>query len=384
MHRSDRRFTRALLVAVPTLALLLAAFSPAFPAPHVTQPGLGFLARLAAAARNTYAVVPLVSDGSVPAPHVDPALVNPWGLAHAPAGPWWVVDNGTDLTTLYDGDGVANPLVVSLPAGAAPTGMVFSGLESFPVSDGVVTEPSVFLFAGEDGRVFGWNPIAPLPVPSHNAFVVYDNSASDAIYKGITIARPNGEDRLYLTDFHNRRIEVLDGSFQPVSLPANAFVDPFIPGDFGPFGIQNIQDRIVVTYAKRDADGEDDVAGRGLGFVDAFDADGRLLTRIGIRGPLNAPWGIALAPQAFGRFGGDLLVGNFGDGRITAYTLVGGFRFAFPHGQLTDKRGRPITIEGLWGLGFGNNLGSGSSDTLFFTAGPDDEQHGLFGKIEVH
>jgi uncharacterized protein (TIGR03118 family) len=176
---------------------------------------------------------------------------------------------------------------------------------------------------------------------------------------------------------------VLDGSVHPADLPGGAFVDSQIPSGFAPFGIQNVQGRIVVTYAKQDEEGEDDVAGQGLGFVDVFDTDGGFLARLATRGPLNAPWGLAMAPESFGRFGGDLLVGNFGDGKIHAFRVSDDLRRATLDGELTGTNHRPISIEGLWGLGFGNNSVAGSSDTLFFTAGPGDEEHGLFGKIEA-
>jgi uncharacterized protein (TIGR03118 family) len=342
-----------------------------------------FKSRTGVRTRNRYAVVPLVSDSFGAAPRLDSALVNAWGLARGPAGPWWVADNGRDRSTLYDGDGVANPLVVSLPPFAAPTGIVFNAGDDFVVSDGIHAGPALFLFAGEDGRIFGWNPEVPPPVPSPTAFVVHDESASAAIYKGLAIASTDDGDRLYATDFHNRRIEVLDGSFQPVDQAEGAFVDDDLPDDFGPFGIQNIQGRIFVTYAKRDADGEDEVAGQGLGFVSVFDGNGAFLARIATRGLLNAPWGLALAPQEFGRFGGDLLVGNFGDGTIAAYRLSDDLRRAIPDGMLIGMDHRRIVIDGLWALGFGNNLGAGSSGTLFFTAGPGEEQHGLLGKIET-
>ncbi|HET6373623.1 MAG TPA: TIGR03118 family protein [Candidatus Polarisedimenticolia bacterium] len=383
MHRSIQRFVLSFLVVTSTLSLLLVAPVLASARTTAHRGDLDLTARVRARARNQYNVVPLVSDGFFSAPHLDAALVNPWGLARGPAGPWWVADNGTEMATLYSGDGVANPLVVSLPRGASPTGLVFNGGESFVVSDGTSSGPALFLFAGEDGRLFGWNPVVPPPPPSSDAFPVHDASASGAIYKGLAIANTDAGDRLYLTDFHNQRIDVLDGSFHPVALPEGAFVDVRVPDDFSPFGIQNIMGRIFVTYAKQDADREDDVAGQGLGFVDVFDVQGLLLGRIATRGLLNSPWGLALAPQGFGRFGGDLLVGNFGDGRIVAYELSDDLRRAVFDGLLSGTNGRPVSIEGLWALGFGNNLGAGSSDTLFFTSGPGDEQHGLFGKIEA-
>jgi uncharacterized protein (TIGR03118 family) len=366
MHRVNRFSLRAVVV-LSSVSLLGASALSAGPRGR----------------NNQYTVTPLVSDGFLPAAHLDTNLVNAWGLARGPAGPWWVADNGTDRATLYAGDGVANPLVVSLPSGAAPTGIVFNGTASFVVTDGTNSGAAVFLFAGEDGRAYGWNPAVPPPPPSHNAFQVHEASLDGAIYKGIAIATTGAGDRLYLTDFHNGRVDVLDGSFHPADLPGGAFVDSQIPSGFAPFGIQNVQGRIVVTYAKQDEEGEDDVAGQGLGFVDVFDTDGVFLARLATRGPLNAPWGLAMAPESFGRFGGDLLVGNFGDGKIHAFRVSDDLRRATLDGELTGTNHRPISIEGLWGLGFGNNSVAGSSDTLFFTAGPGDEEHGLFGKIEA-
>lgn len=363
MHRMSRWSVRAVIVVASCITLLSAA--------PERKP------------RNQYAVIPLVSDGFVPAPHLDRALVNAWGLARGPAGPFWVADNGTDTATLYDGDGVANPLVVSLPSGAAPTGLVFNGGDSFVVSDGTNSGPSLFIFAGEGGQIFGWNPAVPPPPPSHSAFLVHDDSPSGAIFKGLAIATTGSGDRLYVTDFHNRRVEVLDGTFHPVDLAEGAFVDPNIPDDFGPFGIQNVQGRIFVTYAKQDAEGEDDVAGQGFGFVSVFDTDGSFIARIATRGLLNSPWGLTLAPPSFGRFGGDLLVGNFGNGTIIAYRLSDDMRRASLDGILIGTNRRPIFIDGLWALAFGNNSGAGSTDTLFFTSGPGDERHGLFGRIEA-
>lgn len=335
------------------------------------------------ARNNQYAVTPLVSDGFLPAAHLDTSLVNSWGLARGPAGPWWISDNGTDRSTLYASDGTANALIVSLPSGAAPTGIVFNGTTSFVVTDGTNSGVAAFLFAGEDGRAYGWNPAVPPPPPSHSAFLVHDGSLDGAIYKGIAIATTGSGDRLYLTDFHNGKVDVLDGSFHPADLPEGAFTDPQIPSGFAPFGILNVQGRIVITYAKQDEEGEDDVAGPGLGFVDVFDTDGAFLARLVNRGPLNAPWGLAMAPDGFGRFGGDLLVGNFGDGKIHAFRVSDDLRRASLDGELIGTNHRPISIERLWGLGFGNNSVAGPSDTLFFTSGPGDEEHGLFGKIEA-
>ncbi|HEY3209998.1 MAG TPA: TIGR03118 family protein [Actinomycetota bacterium] len=333
-----------------------------------------------AAAANIYTVTNLVSDVPGEAMHVDPNLVNAWGLAAGPTTPWWVADNGTDVSTLYTGDGDALPLVVQVEG--APTGLVFNGGPNFIVSDGAGNSgPSRFMFSTESGTIRGWNPNVPPPPPSTQTFVVVDRSDVEAIYKGLAIASTADGDFIYATDFHNARVDVFDGDFNLVTAPG-AFADPRIPHGFAPFGIQNIGDQIFVTYAKQDAEGEDDVAGPGLGFVDVFDTSGAFLGRVATRGQLNAPWGLALAPASFGRFAGDLLVGNFGNGEINAFERRADGTFGY-RGKLRGADGEAISIDGLWALGFGNGAAAGPTDTLFFTAGPDDEEHGLFGKIEA-
>jgi len=358
-----RKSLRGLLVTPLALALLVAGASAG-----------------GAAAANVYTVTNLVSDVPGEAAHVDPNLVNAWGLAAGPTTPWWVADNGTDVSTLYTGDGDALPLVVQVEG--APTGLVFNGSSNFIVSDGAGhSGPSRFMFATESGTIRGWNPNVPPPPPSTQSFVVVDRSDVEAIYKGLATASTPDGDFIYATDFHNARVDVFDGDFNPVTNPG-AFVDHGIPHGFAPFGIQKIGDQIFVTYAKQDAEGEDDVAGQGLGFVDVFDTSGALLGRVAIRGQLNAPWGLALAPASFGRFGGDLLVGNFGDGKVNAYARGPNGTFTY-RGALRGADGEALSIDGLWALGFGNDAAAGPSTTLFFTAGPDDEEHGLFGKIEA-
>lgn len=321
-----------------------------------------------AAERNAYVQHNLVSDGFLPADHTDANLVNAWGLTSLPGSPWWVADNGTDVSTLYAADGTPRPLVVSVPN--APTGAVSNTGSSFVVGSG----PALFLFATEEGKLLGWNMSV-----GTTAQVVADKTGEGAIFKGLAIAG----DRLYATDFHNAKVDVFDGSFGDVNTPG-AFVDPSIPAGYAPFGIQNIGGNIFVTYAKQDADAEDDVAGQGLGFVDEYDASGTLLGRVASHGQLNSPWGLALAPASFGRFGGDLLVGNFGDGQITAFERQPDGRFE-PRGQLRTESGGVLTIDGLWALQFGKGAlaNNGPTDTLFFTAGPDDESHGLFGTIRA-
>src|SRR5207247_7276325 len=206
------------------------------------------------------------------------------------------------------------------------------------------------------------------------------HGGAGAIYKGLAIAQPTpGAPLLYAADFHNARVDVFNGAWQNVT-PPGSFTDPQLPDGYAPFGIQAIGSRIFVSYAKQDEDAEDDVAGQGLGFVDAYDLMGNLLGRVAQHGQLNAPWGLALAPEGFGRFGGDLLVGNFGDGQINAYEEMDNGRFEH-RGTLRDSDGGKLTIDGLWALEFGNAGANGTPDQLFFTAGPEDESHGLFGII---
>jgi uncharacterized protein (TIGR03118 family) len=330
-----------------------------------------------ASQHNSYAVHNLVSDGSIPAEHTDSNLVNAWGLTASATSPWWVADNETAVSTLYSGDGTPQSLVVSVPG--APTGIVFNGGSSFVVRSGTSAGPARFIFASEDGTISGWNPAVPPPPPSHQAIVAVDNSAGGANYKGLAIATTLAGDFLYAADFHNARVDVFDGTFSPTTT-AGGFVDPGLPAGFAPFGIQNLQGRIYVAYAKQDEDAEDEVAGEGLGFVSVFDAAGNFLARVASGEPLNAPWGLTIAPAGFGRFSGNLLVGNFGNGRINAYDLA---TFE-PRGHLKTADHRPLAVDGLWGIAFGNGVGAGPTTTLFFAAGPDDETHGLFGSITLN
>lgn len=320
----------------------------------------------------------LVSDGSIAADHTDANLVNAWGIAFNPTGAVWVANNHSGTSTLYDGDGNIVPLVVQIPGPVtsadpgAPTGIVFNASTNFKVTKGDVSEASPFIFATEQGTIAAWSPKVDLT----HAITVVDNSKQNAIYKGLALSAGGNGNLLYATDFHNNKIDVFDSAFKPTTV-LGKFSDPFIPRGFAPFGIQAIGGDIFVTYAKQDADAEDDVQGKGLGFVDVFDPNGFLLRRIAARGPLNAPWGLALAPAGFGRFSNCLLVGNFGDGRINAYDLVSG-RFV---GQLRAQNHHPLEIEGLWGLAFGNGFAAQPVNTLYFSAGPSDEEHGLYGRI---
>jgi uncharacterized protein (TIGR03118 family) len=358
--------SRVTAVLPQRTAVVLTAFAVALTALLV------FATTSGAAGGNSFTVHNLVSDGSVPADHTDPNLVNGWGITRGPTTPWWVSDNGTDNSTLYQGNGTIVPLVVRVPG--APTGTVFNGGPNF-VLHGIA--PARFLFATEAGFIRGWNPA----VAATEAVVGANRSNVKASYKGLAIASTSGGDRLYATDFHNGRVDVFNGSFKLIVRPG-AFTDPNLPEGYGPFGIQTIGSWVYVSYAKQDADRADEVAGPGLGIVDVYDLNGMFLRRAITGGNLNAPWGMALAPTGFGEFGGDLLVGNFGgDGWINAYRVTSSGAYQF-HATLRMAIGLPIAIEGLWGIGFGGGTAAnGATTSLFFAAGPDDESHGLFGVI---
>ena len=329
---------------------------------------------------NAYHQTNLVSDLAGLAQLTDPDLVNPWGMAAGPTTPVWVADNGTDKATLYPGFVNGSPitkagLVVTIPGGA-PTGQVFNPTAGFVVRSGAASGPARFLFDAEAGLVTGWNPGVPPPPTSTQAQV--GATVAGAIYKGLAMATTPAGTLLYGADFHHGRIDVFDPNFDPVQLPGR-FRDPAIPAGFAPFNIQELGGLLYVAYAKQDAEGEDEVAGPALGFVDVYRSDGQLLRHLIEHGQLNAPWGLVLAPAAgFGRFSGALLVGNFGNGRINAYDPGSG-EFL---GRLRGEDGRPIQIEGLWALRFGNGV-TGTPTTLLFTAGIDDAAHGLFGAIEA-
>jgi uncharacterized protein (TIGR03118 family) len=323
---------------------------------------------------NPYTVHPLVSDDpSVPAPATDANLVNGWGLSAGPTTPWWASNNGTSTSTLYSGTGTKVALTVAVAGG--PTGTVFNGnAADFVISQNGKSGSARFLFANEAGMVLGWSPA----VNGAAAVIGANRSGAGAIYKGLATAN----DRLYATDFHNARVDVFDASFALMSLPG-AFQDPKIPKGFAPFGIQALGGNIFVTYAKQDAAAKDDVPAPGRGYVDEFTPDGKLLGSVvnsqKKNAPLNAAWGLALAPTGFGNFAGFLLVGNFGNGRVSAYAQSGS-KWVYK-GQLRVGDGTPITIAGLWAIAFGNGSASGPTTSLYFLSGPGDEKHGLFGSI---
>ena len=326
-----------------------------------------------------YVQTNFVSDIPNLAANTDPNLVNPWGIAFSPTSPFWISDNRSGLSTLYNGAGQASPLVVTIPPPvgglppAAPTGVVFNGSSNFALTPG---NPARFIFSTENGTISGWSPsVAPT-----NAILKVDNSGAGAVYKGLTMGTAASGPMLYAANFKAGAVEVFDGNFSPVSLPG-AFSDPSLPAGYAPFNIQNIGGALYVTFALQDAAKQDDVAGPGNGIIDIFDGNGTLVRRVASGGALNSPWGLALAPSDFGDFSNDLLIGNFGDGRINAFDPV---TDAFL-GSLTDPSGNPITIAGLWGLTFGNGGLGGDKNSLYFTAGiPGNgqvEDHGLFGRL---
>lgn len=337
---------------------------------------LGFVC--GGAADAAYLQQNLISDGSVAATVTDPNLINPWGLAALPTSPFWVADNGTGVSTIYNGNtSQILGLVVTIPAPpgspqgtrSLPTGIVSNGAGGgFEISPG---NSARFMFATEGGTIAAWNG-------GTVALTMVDNSAAGAVYKGLALASAGGAAFLYAANFSQARIDVFDAGFAQTALPGG-FTDPNLPAGYAPFNIQALGGRLYVTYAERDANTGEEIAGAGKGLVDVFDTNGGLIERLATFGALDAPWGLALAPANFGTFSNALLVGNFGDGHISAYDVA---TSAFL-GQLDSPGGQIISIDGLWGLSFGNGANAGPGDALFFTAGPDDESQGLFGRLVV-
>jgi uncharacterized protein (TIGR03118 family) len=367
-------------VAVAALAAISAAAAFSVPAgPAVAGGGI---------ATRSYVQTNLVSDIPGLAAHTDPNLKNPWGTSVGPGSPIWVSDNHAGVTTIYDGAGNTQPRVVAIPAppsapsGAvgAPTGQAFNTFDpsstDFVIRKNGISGPAFFLFATEDGTIAGWNP----NVDNAHAVIAVDNStATDAAgdvganYKGLALVTTPSGKFIYATSFRFGRVDVFDSHFDLV----NNFTDPTIPAGFAPFGIHNIGGKLYVTFAKQGPGKADDDARPGNGFVDVFAPNGDLLQRLISGGRLDSPWAVTLAPATFGAFGGDILVGNFGNGRINAYDPTSG---AF-EGELSGRGGGPITIDGLWGLRFAPATPGAGPNTLFFTAGLNHEADGLFGTL---
>ena len=333
------------------------------------------MTRAAVSTNSGYTQLNLVANVASNAMRGDPQLLNPWGIVVGRSA-IWVNDNHSSLSTTYDALGKKLKLTVNVPApgggGGAPTGLAQNDSAQF-VINGSKAAPAAFLMATENGTIAAWNVFS-----GSNAVIVVDHSASNAIYKGIALARDaTGAPHIYAANFHSQRVEEFDGQFNPV----RSFTDPDVPDDFAPFNIRAIRGRLFVTYAKKDnPDAGDDEPGAGNGFIDIFDTDGTLLRRFAEHGALNSPWGLAVAPKNFGKFSHALLVGNFGDGTINAYDLLTGKWL----GQLTTPAGNPVVIEGLWALSFEKDeiLDHESefiAQRLYFTAGPNEEADGLLG-----
>jgi uncharacterized protein (TIGR03118 family) len=320
----------------------------------------------------------------------DTQLVNSWGLTRSATSPWWISDNGTGLATVYNGVGnKALTVTIPVPSGmnqhSSPTGVVANGTTDFALPGSTAAK---FIFVTEEGTIAAWNGGAA-------AVIVKDNSPKKAVYKGCTIAEWNGKHFLYVTNFHSGEIEVYDSTFQPAKLDEPAFLRDRDNSrdldrdrndddrnedhrDFAPFNIQAIGTNLYVTYAKQDAAKKDEVDGAGLGFVNVFTAGGKREARLQTGPWFNAPWGIAMAPGEFGEFSHSLIVGMFGSGQIAAFNPVNGHFL----GLMKKSDNSTLTIDGLWALGFGaGNANSGPYNTLFFTAGPNQENDGTFGTL---
>ncbi len=416
--------------ALPAVLALVAAGS-------LTAIGGGAEAAAARpAASGTVLQTNLVSDLTGAAAVTDPNLVNSWGISEGPTTPFWISDNNSGLTTLYQVPGTGTPpppvstvpLVVNIPTPAGPTGGTPTGTVFNTGSSGgafritgpnnqraTTTVPAAFLFDTEDGTIIGWNPaidptgkFAGPGGVSAQAVIAKDNSGNNftnpdadrqtgAVYKGLAIATsatpiiprdPASTALLYASNFRAGTVEAYDANWNRVTrLPAGAFRDPRLPAHYAPFNVQVLGGKLYVTYARQDAARHDDLAGPHRGFVDVFNLDGTPglpghAIRLVSRGALDSPWGLAIAPQGFAGLhhssnGPVLLVGNFGDGLINAFNATTGS----PAGQLRDPDGQPIQIDGLWALQVGNGAAGGASDTVYFTAGPFDESHGLFGGL---
>lgn len=359
MHlRTGHRTLAAMLGVVTAAGVVSAATAPAVASGHQTE----------------FKRLNLVADQRGKAAITDPSLVNAWGMSHGPNTPLWVSDNGADVATLYRGavGGTpvsAVPLVVSTPGGA-PTGQVFNDTSGFVVPG--TTSPALFVFAGEHGDVSAWNQSVS---PATSAVPV--GHVDGAVFKGLALVHSPFGPLLLAANFHDNRVEVFDATFTRLHV-SRLFRDHRIPRGYAPFNIAEVGNKVFVTYAKQRANRMDDAAGPGNGFVDVFTNYGVLLHRFASRGALDSPWGMAVAPSSFGTFAGDLLVGNFGDGRIHAYDPRTG-RF---EGTLRNRHHHAIVIDGLWGLIVGDDA-AGGTNSVWFSAGPAGESHGLLGLLRA-
>ncbi len=315
------------------------------------------------------------ADSAGSALHTDPNLKNPWGITYSPSGPFWISNNNSGTLGLYDGSGNIQGTAITIAgvngsAKGTPTGQVYNGTSDFG--------SSLFIACTEDGAIISWY--------SGSAAVIRVNDVTVGVrpvYKGLAIGNNGSANYLYAANFSNGRIDVFDGAYAHHTL-SGTFVDPSLPAGYAPYNIQNFSGKLYVTYALQDGLKHDSVSGAGRGLINIFDMNGNFLDRLvtgsaagGSVAELNAPWGLAVAPSAFGPFGSALLVGNFGDGKITAINSSTGAVL----GQMKDSVGNLVSISGLWGLMFGNGGGAGSTNTLYFSAGINGEADGLFGSI---
>lgn len=332
-------------------------------------------ARIASAQTNSYTQTNLSSDTPGNAAFTSPDLINPWGIAFIPGNPFWIADNNSGKTTLYDKTGnLLGTFTIPPPHGgsgpATPTGIVANTQGGFNVA-GISTQ---FIFATEDGTISGWYPTIP------TAILAVDNSTHGAVYKGLAMVSNNGTNTLLAANFNSAAVEAYDTNFNPVTL-AGTFTDPMLPTGFAPFGIHVIGgNQVLITYAQQDSAKHDPVHAAGAGYASLFDTQGNFVRRVASQGNLNAPWGATIAPSTFGMFQGALLIGNFGDGTINAFDLNSGNLL----GQLQDAHGNVITNASLWELLFDPSGQTGNPNTLYITAGLNNEQHGLFAAITAN
>jgi uncharacterized protein (TIGR03118 family) len=372
----------------------------------------------AACCAQHYTQTNLVSNTAGVAPVTDPQLMNPWGLSRGSGSPWWVSDQATGFSTLYNGAGAKQSLIVTIPPAdptnqntptGSPTGTIFNGSQTdFLLAPGA---PAIFLFSTIDGTIAGWNPtvaVARGAAPPSTKAVTVAKTTDGSSYTGLTTAFINGKRFLYAANFTKGRVDVYDSAFQAVgirkkyssgnskgnenegSFPEHSFVDERLPAHYVPFNVQAIGNDIVVTYALHEEGSPFETDGPGLGFVDTYSSTGQLLRRLEHGDWLNAPWGVAVAPLDFGRFSHDLLIGQFaggGDtqssGFIAAYDLATG-KF---DGLLQDASGKPLAINGIWALSPGNvsptnnDAAAAPAAEIYFTAGPNHGSGGLFGYL---
>jgi uncharacterized protein (TIGR03118 family) len=320
------------------------------------------------------------ATSAIPAAIIDPALVNPWGVSLSATSPFWISDEGTGVTQLNNGAG--QPVVVAAagsshigvaaPAGLTsnPTGQVSNnaGANTFNVSNGTTSASAAFIFASLNGSISAWNPAV---VPGQSVVMV-NNAASGAVYTGLAIAGTGANAMLYAANVHSGKVDVFNSAFQQLA----SFTDPHAPAGFVPFNVQTLDGKVFVTFAPQNAAGTFVQNAAGQGFVDEFNTDGTLIARVANIGTLNDPWGLAIAPPTFGQFAGDLLVGNFGNGTIDAFSLATDTLA----GTLDGANGNAITLPGLWDLTTGNGASAGSPDNIYFTAEIGAGQ-GLFGEL---